>query len=477
MPIAAHCEKGLSFDVFKKDAPWIECECYCIESSKVAWSSVKCVKYYDLKKREMIFEMEVDMPREIKMSENGENVGVLASKGELVLFGSCGVKMKIMEVSKFRLSDDILAYASNGSFFIHKVRDGVINEAFHNSKVSLLDFYISGEYVFLATKKLEKDGCHKILRIGENALDVLYSLPVLQGFSLKSSRTKEHLLFLLMTSYVNNSYFPESDLFLYDRGRSKFESLGYSDVHSYAFLSDGFAVCHGSQPSDVCVHEFDGRLKYKFPEGVRNRMFFNHHENLAVFAGFDNLSGDIEVFCVSSRRLISKFNVLGASIVNWSENGSYFYVSTTSYFQEDNKITLYDYFGRIIDEKCFDALSSVNTYGDAEGFVKLSQPSKLVIEVEKKYVPPSIHEFRSKGVAKGGNVKKDQKRKDTYDANSVLKSMSKPNECTKESILKDLDEIKYLKEKMKNGEELSTKELNLILKEAKLRSELKKIDE
>ncbi|KAH9410594.1 eukaryotic translation initiation factor eIF2A [Ordospora pajunii] len=477
MPIAAHCEKGLSFDVFKRDAPWIECDCYCIESSKVAWSSGNSVKYYDLKKHEMIFEMDVDMPREIKISEDGENVGILASKGDLVLFGCHGVKMKAFGVSKFRLSNDILAYASNGSFLIHKIGEGASKEAFHNSKVSLLDFYISGEYVFLATKKLEKDGCHKILRIGENVLDVLYSLPVLQGFSLKSSRTKEQMLFLLMTSYVNNSYFPESDLFLYDGGRNRFASLGYADVHSYVFLSDGFAVCHGSQPSDVCVHELDGRLKYKFPEGVRNRMFFNHHENLVVFAGFDNLSGDIEVFCVSSRRLISKFNVLGASVVNWSENGSYFYVSTTSYFQEDNRTTLYDYFGRIIDERSFDALISVSMYGDAEVFVKLTQPSKLAIEVEKKYVPPSIHEFRSKGAARETRDRRDPRKRDSHDAKNVPRSIAKPKECTKESILNDLDEIMCLKAKMKNGEELSTKELNLILKEAKLRSDLKKIQE
>ncbi|ADM12554.1 uncharacterized protein Eint_110540 [Encephalitozoon intestinalis ATCC 50506] len=466
MPIVAHSENGLTFDVFAEGASWVECDYYSLKSNKVAWAKNNQVRYYDLKNKKMILEMEINRPREIEASENGNNVGILNGKGEMVVLGKNGIMLRVENVSKFRISNSLLAYISGASFFIHRIgEDGIEESPFHTSRISILEFLISGEFVFLATKKLEKDGMHKLLRMGKDSVEVLHSLKELQGFSLKAHASNRYILLLLMTSYVNNSYFPESDLYFHDTAACTFKSLGYSPVHSYVFLSNGFAVCHGPQPSSVSVHRLDGKPGYNFPEGIRNRMFFNQHENIAVFAGFDNLSGDIEVFHVPSRKPIAKFNVLGASLIDWKENGSYFCVSTTSYFQEDNKITLYDYYGRKIDERKFESLFSACSYGEKEEFVEIEKPEKLIIEMQKKYVPPSIHTFMTKTTSKSRMPKK---KEETVN--------EKPKKSSKEDLLNTLKEIESLKNRMKDGEELSIKELNLILKEYKLKGELKSLD-
>ncbi|AFN84036.1 hypothetical protein EROM_110540 [Encephalitozoon romaleae SJ-2008] len=466
MPVVAHAEKGLTFNVFAGNTSWVECDYYALRSGRVAWIKGNLVRYYDLVDKKMILEIEMEKPREIEMSEDGRSVGILSGKGEMVVLGEDGIKLKAENVSRFRISNSLIGYVSSSSFYIHQIEEDKIEKSpFHASKVSVLEFFISGEFVFLATRKFEKDGMHKLLRIGRSSVDVLHSLKELQGFSLKTHKSGRYALLLLMTSYVNNSYFPESDVYFHDINRRSFKSLGYSPVHSYAFLSSGFAICHGSQPSSVSVHGLDGKLEYNFPKGIRNRIFFNQHENIAVFAGFDNLSGDIEVFHVPSRKLTAKLNVLGASLVDWKENGSYFYVSTTSYFQEDNKITLYDYYGRKIAERKFESLFSASVYGKTEEFIELERPERLNIETQKKYVPPSIHSFIPKTTFKSSTPKK--------------KGLAgqKPNERTKDELLNDLKEIESLKNRMKSGEELSVKELNLILKESKLKSELKSFGE
>lgn len=475
MPIAAHCENGLTLDVFGSFAAWFGCDYYCLESDKVAWAKGNQVKYYDLKSKEMLMEMEMERPREIRMSGSGRAVGILSSRGEMVVLGKGGVKLRAQGVSRFRLSDKLLAYAANGSFLIHGIDgDEVEEEPFHTSRVSMLEFFVSGEHVFLATKRLERDGEHKLLRIGRGPVEVLHSLKELQGFSMKTHVSGGHALVLLMTSYVNDSYFPEVDLYVYDAGKGSFKSVGYSPVHSYVFLSDGFAVCHGAQPSSVSVHGLDGRYKYSFPEGARNRIFFNQHENIVVFAGFDNLSGDIEVFDVASRKLLAKFNVLGASLVDWKEDGSHFYVSTTSYFQEDNGIVVYDYYGRRVDERRFESLVSARGYGETEAFVCLEKPEKPIIEVQQRYVPPSVHSAVARRAgAKPLHKKGAAKRPEP----AVQVQVQRPKESIRAELVEALKEVEALKSRMGSGEDLSVKELNMILKESKLRSELKNLKE
>lgn len=465
MPVAALGEKGLVLDVFGEDGIVFECDRYALEADRICWIVGEQVKYYDLKEKRMIVELEIEEPREVKMAPNGKCTGILTSRNEMIVFDRDGIRLRRRDIFKFRISNSLLAYASQSSFCIHRIEaNEIVDTPFHTSKVSVFEFFASDEFVFLATKRLEKDGRHKILRISEGSVEVLHSLETFQGFSMKVHPSEKYMLLLLTTAYVNDSYFPESDLYLHDVGKNEFKKLDLTTIHWYTFISNGFSVCHGAQPSSVSVYDLDCNLSFDFPRGTRNRIFFNQHENIVVFSGFDNLSGDIEVFDVASRKLISKFNVLGASLVNWKENGSYFYVSTTSYFQEDNKITVYDYYGRVVDEKLFECLSCVGTYGDTEEFVRLERPNDLVIEMQKKYIPPSL-----RGLAgKGSTDSKANERRVPVNA--------KPREKSKEEVLDALKEIQVLKERMRTGKELSVEELNLMLKEAKLNSELRKLE-
>lgn len=466
MPVVAHSEKELIVDVFGEGCKRFECDYYCVESNRMAWTRRNQVRYYDLGEDRMIRELEIDEPREVKVAPSGRYVGILTSKGELTVFDEDGVKLERKDVFRFRISDCLVAYVSQDVFCAHRIKDGEIGAVpFHRSKIPVLEFFVSGDVVLLATKKLAKDGQHKILKISGDSVESLQSLETLQGFSMKTHLSGKYMLFLLMTSYVNNSYFPESSLYLYDVEKHDFRKLDVPTVHYYVFISNGFAVCHGAQPSDVSVYDLDGGFKFRFPKGARNRIFFNQHENIVVFSGFDNLSGDIEVFDVGSRRLISKFNVLGASLVNWRENGSYFYVSTTSYFQEDNRITVYDYYGRVCGERTFKSLDSVSTYGDKEDFVRLEPPVDPIIEAQPRYVPPSLRS----GAGVVGKKRPSMERRGL--------GVARPRESTRDEIEGMLEKIRELKGRMQGGEELSVGELNLILREAKLSSDLRRFEE
>lgn len=464
MPVVAHSERGLAIDVFGKNREF-ECDYYALEAGRISWVRRGETRYYDLEGDRMVLELEIDEPREIKMSPNGLHVGVLTSRNELVVFDEGGVRLRVRDISKFRMSNELLAYVSQSSFHAHRIGvDGVCSEPFHTSRISMLEFFVSGRFIFVATKRLEKDSQHKLLRIDGDAVDVLLSVDKLHGFSMKTHADGSHMLLLVMTSYVNNSYFPESDLYFHDAERGGLKRLECETTHYYTFMSRGFAVCHGPQPAEVTVYDLECSVSFRFPKGARNRVFFNQHENIVVFSGFDNLSGDIEVYDAVSRKLVSKFNVLGASLVNWKEDGSHFYVSTTSYFQEDNRITLYDYYGRVVDERRFESLGSVAVYGKTMPFVRLEQPSELIIESQKRYIPPSA--------AKAGSRKKSERtEKPKVDRLRVVEKT-----VSREEIVGELEEIRMLKDKMKTGEELSVKELNLILKEPRLASELRRFD-
>lgn len=157
--------------------------------------------------------------------------------------------------------------------------------------------------------------------------------------------------------------------------------------------------------------------------------------------------------------------MLGASLVDWENNGSYFYVSTTNYFQEDNKISKYDYFGRLIEEKKYKSLVSSTVYGAPEPFIQLTAPDEILVPKTEKYIPPHLRQPES-------SVKPKKK------VEKPAQAMPKPEPVrTKADVEKDLQRVADLKEQLKNGVELSITDINFILKEGRLKVELGKFNE
>jgi translation initiation factor 2A len=456
MPVVAHSKEGLLLDAFNDSGTGVPCQRYVLEGSRISWLHDARLSYYDLKEKKILLEMDVDDPKEIRMAEDGSIVGVLTYKNELLVLNAEGVNFRASGVSEFRVSSGLLAFMSQGSFVIHKIRGSrVIEEELHCSKIAILSFCVFRDFVALATKKLAKDGKHRILRIDGDAIDVMGCYDTIQNFSVKAHPSEKYLLFLLTTSYLKGGYFAESDIYFYNVEKKRIVKIDCEKVHHFTFLSGGFAICHGSQPSDVSIFSLSCRQISKLPRGTRNIVAFNQQENMAACCGFGNLSGDIEVFDTKAGRSMAKFAVLGASLVHWECNGTYFYISTTNYFQEDNRITMYDYYGRVVGERRFSSLISSQAYGEREDFIELEAPKHVAVKKEARYVPPSL-----KGMEAPVPASKPVR--------------PRPRERTKEEVLHDLEMIQKLKERMRAGEELSIKELNLILREPRLSSELKK---
>lgn len=462
MPIVALSEKGLNLNAFDNINETIECDNYVTASNIIVWFKNNQIKLYDLKNKKILFETEIKEPKKIKISSNGCYAGVLNYEGYLKVFTEKGIKFEKQNVVGFKISNGLLGYISDGDIVIHKISDEVCEEPIYKSKTALVGYKVFDDFAILATKKLAKDGKHKILKVSKNLVDSLASFDAIQSFSGKIHESGKIVLLTISTNYVKNSYFAESDVYLYNTDENKFKKLSIKNVHSCAILKDSFVVCYGNQPSEVAIFDLQGNQTSKFPKGIRNKIFINQHENIAVFGGFDNLSGDIEVYDMKDKKLLSKLNVLGASLIDWDTTGSYFYVSTTNYFQEDNKITLYDYFGRTIKEIKFESLSSSKSYGEVENFIELEPPAEPIVKKQTRYIPPSL---------RGGiNIKNHLPK------TAPVKTEAKSPVRTKEDVLKDLKLVNELKEKMKKGEELSVKDLNFILRESKFNSELKKFD-
>ncbi|KAG0419855.1 Eukaryotic translation initiation factor 2A [Dictyocoela roeselum] len=259
----------------------------------------------------------------------------------------------------------------------------------------------------------------------------------------------------------------------------KIKKLPLYPVHDIQFLKTGFAICHGHQPSDVFIYNFDCELVFKFPKSDRNRIFFNPHETLVCFGGFENLPGIVEVYDLTELfgvgrvnikrikdemgknkqdgnniednklsklgdnklsklgdnkigklgdnkigkmrdnklvetvnlqdyvfkpkspskqakvRLLFKDKIIGASRCIWSPSGTFFAIGVLSSMKIDNKIIIFDYFGRMIDKLEFKKLFNFDWTGESKDFREIEEPDELNIRKEAVYIP-KIGKFNKK---------------------------------------------------------------------------------
>ena len=85
---------------------------------------------------------------------------------------------------------------------------------------------------------------------------------------------------------------------------------------------------------------------------------------------------------------------MGASLASWLNDDSHFMIAITSYFKSDNKIVIYDYFGRIIKSKNYESLISADVYGNPEPTVEFKRPEEILKpEVVAAYVPRHLRSW------------------------------------------------------------------------------------
>lgn len=259
MPVVAHCEEGLVIDVFGEHPIKFICDGYDVKSDKLACFCGSFLKYYDLSTKKLIKEYQVSEAREVKLTPNGNIIGVLTNKNELFVFDDTKLLFMEENVYDFKVSNQVIAAICKDSFNIKKIKDRAIEPTpFYTLKSPIMDFSVHEHIVFITTKKTSKDSKHKIIKIEGESVQTIKELETLQNIKISVHSNLKYAILLLFTSYVNNSYFADSELFFYNFSTQKLKQINECKMlHYFTFMSNGFAVCHGEQPSCVTFFDFD----------------------------------------------------------------------------------------------------------------------------------------------------------------------------------------------------------------------------
>lgn len=462
--ILAQHEKQLTVNLFDKNEKSIDCELYDCKNNII-------VNYYKNKltflKKDLkeIGSFEVPTIKKLLLSPDGKLCGILSFAKELLLFTKESKVYERKNVFNFCLSETHLVVQEGNSIKIIENKNFSEIETFQD-----INFYsLMGDTVLLWKNK-------------ENEIIIFKERIIFrEGFEEVSKVEckgdgKGNILLLITSKYVSNNYYGHDTLYFFNKSELSLKKINveYPPLF-YEFKDENILICSGYQPSQAYLFDYNLRTIKQFKKGIRNRMYINNHNNLVAFCGFDSLSGNIEVYNIESSELLTKFKVKGASLFDWSPNGSFFIVSTTNYMKVDNGVILYDYFGRFVEQRKFDSLVKSEWIGEKEDFIEQKRPEKLLIEQENVYKLPKF-DFDEKDLSrKNGRLKKNSVSKITTKENNQKVSVKK--EKSLYDLKKELQFLEKIKEKREKGEDLSVNELNLLLKEGQLINEIQKYEE
>lgn len=389
---------------------------------------IHLIKKDNLYEHSLIWEKEYARVRQIEMDE-----GIFHENGGTILLGCLlhSKQLKILNITKntgpesinvseiytlenassFKLSDRTIFVQFGRELVVYNISDHQnigqfrvqLNEIKRISSVN--DFFIKGSVFFVWTGqlgqiyrqnvKLYKNSTteHPSNENARVSIEMLMTFTFAQVDSLDVKISEKGYLVLCGSTSTagGGSYFGHKELFLFNLREKTSRKIQLQNVHSFDFIKGGYSVCYGVQPAKGAIFEYSGKTKKKFKEGARNRIYFNKEQNLVSFAGFDNLNGMIEIFNVNSGKMTGSLRMLGASQVIWSPCSRYFAVAITNALKVENKIVVYDYYGREFARKDFKNLTQCDWIGEKETFSELENPDKSIFYTQESvYVPPSF---------------------------------------------------------------------------------------
>lgn len=244
-------------------------------------------------------------------------------------------------------------------------------------------------------------------------------------------------------------------------------------VLHFGFVNEKFYVCFGSQPACLNLYTNEGKLIKGHKKMVRNRVSFTRDETRIINAGFGNLPGNIQI--LANDVTTCSFESLGSSYAEWMNNDTHIIVATESYLKFDNKVTIYDYYGRMIDERKFSILKKANVYGLPEKPFDVEH-MEMVQTTVSKYVPPHLKSGGVVTIPKFTYSRKNEKKGDTTRPKAVKK---KSSEVVRTSLVveKELELCQNLSKRLAEGEDLTPEEQTKIFMINKLKEELKGFEE
>lgn len=500
MPVVALSERGLIIDVFGKKPMIVRSEAYRTSNNRLVSVYGSNVKFMDLLNVADTRDCTVPGFVDMQMSADGSKVLVLCYNKVLVVFDNGDKISEHTGIENFHVSDSFYSFSTKNSL---KIFSFAGLKVLHESANVIKTIHCLNTFVIYVTEKSESQ---KVYMYKNEKAVLLLDLPNIYRTVLKASEDEMGVLLLIDTEYSKTSYYADSSLYLLkfgscdptalasevtpanrSGGLAKSETTGTTKsadcdpqlvvqndsfslfcyrllrkVHDFGFAGKSFYVCFGDQPAHLHTYTPEGRFAKKFPKAIRNRVVFNRKMSRVINAGLGNLPGNIEVF--SEGVCTCRFECLGASVISWLNDGAHFMVSITDYFKSDNKITIYDYFGRAVEIMECKSLVNASVYGRDEEEPVVKPPAEIRVEtVEQAYVPPHLKSHAPAG------------RTPILQASKKAQVQAKLEKRTYETVQKELEDCCRIKERMLGGEEISLEEENRMFAIRTLQEELSKL--
>lgn len=515
MPVLALCEKGLILDVFGPNPARFKSESFKMGNDTLVSAFKDRLSFIDLKSAAIIKELTVSDMLEMRFSKDGRKFAVLTHGKKLQVYKDFQMLIELENVENAEISDCFFCVLTKSSTRIFNFED---KQPEAEIKVPLKSFYVFNTLIILLT---EKEETQKIIVYRGGVLKTLFDLESIYRVVIECNGDESKMLLLVGTAYTKDSYYADSTLFYLtyteidkaveackpinetneenDQNKTananpdakvssskqnkesgdkssnrtccapelemktdEFALLSFKDlkkIHAVQFLKDTFCVCFGDQPASLYLFNLHGVFQKKYPKAIRNLAIFNKKENRIINAGLGNLPGNIEVR--ADMEVTCAFELLGSSIVSWLNNDCHFMIAITNYFKSENKIAIYDYYGRLLEEMTCKSLICACAYGDLVDEVSVKVPENIIKPVAvAAYVPPHLQ-------GKPIQVKKT-KPQGPKQRNVEVKR-------TPEVIKKELEESLILRERLQKGEELSLADENKVFKIKSLEQELEKL--
>lgn len=483
MPVIAHCEHGLIIDVFGSSPMIVKSDIFQTSNNRVVSFFKDTLKFIDLTNPSKCDDVLISSICELQISPDGCKVGAYSHEKVLTIFEGSQTINELRDIESFGISNRYYCVQTKTSTKIFEF--GAVDPLLE-IKDPIRSIHVLNTMIFFVTEKTE---FQKLLVFKDGKIMTVLKLPKIYRVVFNSSKDEQRILLLVDTEYTKNSYYADSTLFLVgfsdivrlEDSCKKNEKLNLSQVpeifvksdefvvlkynslikiHSVGFLNDSFYVCFGDQPASLYRYTLNGKFCSKYPRTIRNVVAFNRKENRVINGGLGNLPGNIEVY--NDNQSVCSFELLGSSIISWLNNDSYFMIAITNYFKSENKIAVYDYYGRLIEEMTCKSLATACVYGNPEDEVSVEKPVEIIkAKPVTAYVPPHLKSKQPISTPK-------------KTVSNSVKPQSQSR--TKEIVEKELNECQALRERLKNGEDLCLEDLNKTFKLKSLEEEFSKFN-
>ncbi|OTF83656.1 eukaryotic translation initiation factor 2A-like protein, partial [Euroglyphus maynei] len=224
--------------------------------------------------------------------------------------------------------------------------------------------------------------------------------------------------------------------------------------------NDGFIVIQGKMPALVTWYSNRAEPMFSFGELPVNGIHVNPFGTLLALTGFGNLSGNVYVWNLKTKTLISNFKAIDTTYYSWLADGIHM-ITATHYdrLKVANGFKVWNYLGSLVHQQdcCDDSqiqLYQIFPFDPVDRFVEPTLQAGvkgkiLCQEPVKKYVPPSL---RNKLPEQSKLIKPPPPKPSIKSLSNHHHNKSKPME-TDPQVIKE-KKLKNLRKKLQQIEQL-----------------------